>query len=424
MKKKILIAGLATLFALSVAACSYDAVTSGNSTDSVTSSTAAVKLNDTSSKTSTDSSVTENVSYDTNDLFTERDLEQTADTSEAQTITVTDNKDIEITEEGIYVITGTASEVTIKVNAGDEDKVQLVLDGVSITNKDFPCIYVVNADKVFVTTAEGMTNKLSVTGEFTSDGGTNTDAVIFSKDDIVLNGEGTLEITSSKNAISGKDDLKITGGSYVISCVKSAVEANDSILIADGNITVTTCNDGLHAENDDDDTLGYIYISGGTISINSEDDGIHATSYMTIDGGDITITASEGLEGTVITINDGTLNITASDDGINAARKSSSYQPSLTVNGGEITIDMGAGDTDAIDSNGDLYINGGTFNITAQSPFDYDGNCEYTGGTLIVNGSETNTITNQMMGGGMGPGSGGMDPGQGGMGGHGGRGGF
>ena len=138
MKKKILIAGLATLFALSVVACSYDAVTSGNSTDSVTSSTAAVKLNDVSSKTSTDSTVTENVSYDTNDLFTERDLEQTADTSEAQTITVTDNKDIEITEEGTYVITGTASEVTIKVNAGDEDKVQLVLDGVSVTNKDFP----------------------------------------------------------------------------------------------------------------------------------------------------------------------------------------------------------------------------------------------------------------------------------------------
>ena len=61
---------------------------------------------------------------------------------------------------------------------------------------------------------------------------------------------------------------------------------------------------------------------------------------------------------------------------------------------------MGQGDTDAIDSNGNLYINGGTINITAQSPFDYDGEAKYSGGTLIVNGTETTSITNQMMGGG------------------------
>ena len=62
---------------------------------------------------------------------------------------------------------------------------------------------------------------------------------------------------------------------------------------------------------------------------------------------------------------------------------------------------MGPGDTDAIDSNGNLYINGGTINITANSPFDYDGTAEHKGGTIIVNGTETDTITNQMMGGGM-----------------------
>ena len=60
---------------------------------------------------------------------------------------------------------------------------------------------------------------------------------------------------------------------------------------------------------------------------------------------------------------------------------------------------MGTGDTDAVDSNGDLYINGGTLTINAQSPFDYDGTAQKNGGTLIVNGSETDSITNQMMGG-------------------------
>ena len=60
---------------------------------------------------------------------------------------------------------------------------------------------------------------------------------------------------------------------------------------------------------------------------------------------------------------------------------------------------MGQGDTDAIDSNGSLYINGGTLNITANSPFDYDGEAKLNGGTLIVNGEETTTITNQFGGG-------------------------
>ena len=63
---------------------------------------------------------------------------------------------------------------------------------------------------------------------------------------------------------------------------------------------------------------------------------------------------------------------------------------------------MGQGDTDAIDSNGNLYLNGGEITITAQSPFDYDGEAKYKAGTIIVNGKETNEITNQMMDGGMG----------------------
>jgi len=65
---------------------------------------------------------------------------------------------------------------------------------------------------------------------------------------------------------------------------------------------------------------------------------------------------------------------------------------------------MGQGDTDGIDSNGNIYVNGGTINITGNSPFDYDGEAKYTGGTIIVNGETTNTITNQMMGGGGQPG--------------------
>ena len=109
--------------------------------------------------------------------------------------------------------------------------------------------------------------------------------------------------------------------------------------------------------------------------------------------------AAEGLEGTYITVNDGTFVINASDDDINAAQKVSDYTATLIVNGGDITITMGAGDTDGIDSNGNIFINGGTIRITGMSTVDYDGIAEKNGGTLIINGQETDTIPNQFMGG-------------------------
>ena len=335
---------------------------------------------------------------DTTDLFTDRDLEQTADLSEAVSYTITDGQTITITSEGVYLISGTASNASVVVEAGDEDKVQIVLDGVSITNDSIPCIYIKSADKVFVTTTD-TDNTLAVTGTFTADGETNTDAVIFSKDDLVLNGTGTLTIKSSNNGVSCKDDLKITGGTINIDCTADALEANDSIRIADGTINIVTNKDALHAENEEDDTVGFVYICGGTLNVKAEDDAIHATTILQIDDGELNLSAHEGLEATWIQVNGGTINIEASDDAINAAYKSAKIAPTFEINDGYITIVMGSGDTDAVDSNGNLILAGGTLDITAQSPFDYDGSLEQTGCTLIVNGQETSTVSNQMMGG-------------------------
>ena len=337
-------------------------------------------------------------SMDEEETYTERDLEQEADLSDSESFTLSDGEDITITAEGVYVISGSAKNVTIYVEAGDEDKVQIVLDGATIINESMPCIYVKSADKVFVTTTDSE-NDLEVTGTFTEDGDTKLDAVIFSKDDLVLNGEGTLDIVSTDNGVACKDTLKITGGTVNVSCTDAAFEANDAIEIADGVITVTACNDGLHAENDEDDSVGYIFISGGKIDIIAADDAIHATTMVQIDDGEITLTGAECIEGTYIQVNGGNIVIEASDDGINASQKSSAYTPTFEMNGGTVKITMGAGDTDGVDSNGHIIINDGTIDISGQSTFDYDGTAEYNGGTIIENGEETNTITNQFAGG-------------------------
>ena len=371
--------------------------------------------------------------YSYNDMFTSRDLEQTADLSGAVTYTVSDGQDIVITSAGVYVLTGSAANVTVYVEAGKDDKVQLVLDGVTVTNSDFPAIYVKTADKVFVTVSGD--SSLSVTGAFASDGSTKTDGVIFSKSDLVLNGAATLTVTSTDVGIVGKDDLKITGGTYIISAATKAIEANDSIRVAGGTLNLSAGTDGLHAENESDTSLGYIYISGGDITISAGDDGIHAVSVVQIDGGTFSIQAAEGIESTYVQINGGTISIQRWDDGISAANKPAAYRATVEINGGDITIATSAGDTDGVDSNGDIIMNGGTVTVTGNSTFDYDGSGQYNGGTIIANGQQIAYIPNQMMGGGfggMGGGRGNMNGGRGNMnggwggmnGGFGGRGGY
>jgi hypothetical protein len=285
---------------------------------------------------------------------------------------------------------------------------------VSITNDDSPAIYVKSADKVFVTTAEGSDNTLSVTGTFTADGDTNTDAVIFSKDDLVLNGLGTLTINSTDHGIAAKDDFKATGGTWIINAEGKGIDVNDSVSICGGTFTITAGGDGIHCENDEDLTVGSVYISGGSFTIDAGSDGIQATTTLTINGGNINISAEEGLESTSVTINDGTIYIEASDDGINASDKSTAVDILIEFHGGDTTIVMGQGDTDAVDSNGYIYVYDGTITITGMSAFDYERGGAIYGGTVTVNGSQVTEMTTQMMGGGMmGGGMGGRMFGQG-----------
>ena len=413
----------AIALALAVSGCAiftlHGLTTTASADDSVHADTVLVSSATRSVSTASSGSAL----LDDGELFTTRDLEQTADLSEAQTITLSDGQQITISSEGVYVLQGSVQNATVIVEADDSAKVQLVLDGLNITNEDFPCIYVKSADKVFVTTLSD--SSLSVIGSFIPDGDTNTDAVIFSRDDLTLNGTGTLTISSTENGVSCKDDLKVTGGSYVISAASKCLEGKDSIRILDGSFSLTAGTDGLHAENDEDDSLGYVYIGGGSFVINAGDDGIHGNAFVQIDGGSFQIAAAEGIEASYVQINDGSISIQSWDDGINASNKSGAYPICVEINGGDISIAMSAGDTDGVDANGSIVVNGGTISITGNSSFDYDGTAQLNGGTVIVNGQTLDSIPNQMMGGGMGGqmggGFGGMGGQPGGFGGHGGR---
>ena len=414
--KAILLLALLLAAALILTACGGSAVLSAIDSGSTTAAPALVDSGSTAEAAA--------VSASSSEAFSDRDLSGDYDADAAVTVTLNgagaaasadsvqiSGSTVTITEAGTYVLSGTLDDGTVIVDASKDDKVQLVLDGVGISSADYAAIYVRQADKVFITLADGTVNTLTNGGSYVQTDENEVDAVVFSKDDLTLNGTGTLRITAaSGGGVIGKDEVTITGGVYEISADGNAIRAKDSLAVADGSFTLLAAADGLHAENGDDDTLGSIYIAGGSFTITAGDDAIHANTLLQIDGGSFEITAAEGLEATYVQINGGDIQINASDDGVNAARKSSLYTPTFEMNDGSLTIVMGAGDTDGVDSNGNIVVNGGTIDVTGQSTFDYDGTAQYNGGVIIVNGQQVDYIPNSMMGGGMGGPGGGRRP--------------
>lgn len=339
---------------------------------------------------------------DITDMFTKWDLAGNYDESDAVKITLSgktaacnsSNVQIEdgvvtIKAAGVYVLSGTFTDGTIVVDAGDDDKVQLVLDGVSITAADYAAIYAKNADKVFVTLAEGAGNSLTVSGDYVQTDDNNVDAVIFAKCDLTLNGTGSLTVKDNTgHGIVSKDDLVVTGGTYTIDSQDHCLNGKDSVRIADGTFNLSCDEDGIHAGNDDQQD-GYVYIEGGDINISVGDDAIHAEGLLIITGGDIDVSKScEGVEGDKILVTGGDIDVISSDDGFNAAGGSSGSGDNHDGFGGG--PGMGGVDMDA-DNDAYILITGGTININANGDgIDSNGYIGITGGSVHVLGPSDN----------------------------------
>lgn len=260
--------------------------------------------------------------------FTAKDLEVGYEESMAVTITL--NKDsaqvtgsgavlkdgaLTISTEGTYVISGTLDDGQILVDAGDSDKIHIILAGAAITNKDNAPVYIKNADKVFMTLKDGTQNTLTDNTEYIQSDDTNVDGTIFSKADLTINGGGTLTVNGNyKHGILSKDDLVITGGIINVTAVKDALNGKDCVKIKDGTLTLSAdTGNGIQSKNDEDATKGYVYIAGGKLTV---------------------VKSQEGIEGTVIRIDGGDIDVTAEDDGLNSASGSSDTTDSGNISEG------------------------------------------------------------------------------------------
>jgi len=347
------------------------------------------------------------------DMFTDRDSKTEYDASKAVTIklngttaTASSNSvkisgsTVTITEEATYVISGTLSDGMIVVNAPETAKLQLVFNGINITKSTSAALCIIEADKVFVTLAEGTENVLVNGGSFTAIDDNNIDGALFSKQDLTFNGTGSLTVSSpAGHGIVCKDDLVFTGGTYTVNSASHGLDANDSVRIANASFEIDAGKDVIHCENTDDTSKGFIYIASGTINGEAEGDGIAASAYLQIEGGSFDLLVGGGAENgskassgnyggfmggghggmrpggnqgstattttdTVsmkgikaansILISGGTFKIDSADDSIHS-------DVSVTINGGTFTIASG---DDALHAEDTLTVTAGKFNIT------------------------------------------------------------
>ena len=312
-----------------------------------------------------------------------------------------EDKTVKITKEGTYILSGSSDGLNVVVEAADTEKVWLVFDNLSMKGVSAP-IQVLTADKVFITLAKGSTNTIEDIEVAESE---ELNAAIYSKSDLTINGSGKLIVNGKyEHGIKSSDDLKMLGGSFVITAANDGLNANDALNIKDSVIEISAKGDGIHSDKN-------VYIDGKSLNIKESE---------------------EGIEGKVVDIVSGDIDIKSSDDGINATDSSlktdnlpadvqekiknrperpegeavpegemqrpegmprgggfeNQEGTEIIIRGGDLYIDASG---DGIDSNGNLTVSGGKVVIEGSGgrgdgAIDYNGTGLVTGGEVLALG--------------------------------------
>ena len=327
---------------------------------------------------------------DINNDITLDNGETKIDWDKYQTINVELSESFTISQSGTYHLTGALSDGMVTVDAGINN-VRLLLDSINLNNSSGPAIACYSAKNLVIELVGE--NYMSDGASYGSSFDEDVNGAIYSKSDLIFQGEGSLQLTANyQDGIVGKDDVKFNGGHYNINTVDDGIRGKDSVYVVDGDFTINSTADGITSTNSIDRDKGFILIEGGDFYINAGDDGIRANHELRIDNGKINISQSyEGLEAQTIAINGGDISINASDDGINVSNKSNNAQVdtscTISINGGNVYINASG---DGVDSNGYVYFNGGT--TIVDGPTSNDNGALDSGAGITMDGGTVTAV--------------------------------
>lgn len=322
-----------------------------------------------------------------------------------------------ITAEGTYRISGSLTDGQLMVDAS-KSVVKLVLVDASLASSSTSPLYVLKAARTIVIVPDGSKSTVVDGKGYCTD--TEPNAAIFANSSLAFFGEGTGTLTVTGrcgDGVSTDDGLIVKSGVLEVSAVDDALRGKDYLIVRGGTVRASaSTGHALKSDEEENTGAGFITVEGGTLELSSDGgDAIHATTdvkisggtfamsassqginaarSVTIDGGELVMAGvSEGIESKSITINAGSLSIDATDDSLNATAGvggESADGSTLVINGGFVRLNSSRGD--AVDSNGDVKITGGT--VVAHGPssqpevgLDFNGQCLIEGGTVVISG--------------------------------------
>ncbi len=346
-----------------------------------------------------------------------------------------DGSTVTIVKGGVYLISGTLDDGQLAVDTDKKTDVRIILNGVEITCGDSAPLNGRLAGKITVTLAEGTENILTDGSSYTYDDQEKEEpnAALFCKNDLVINGAGSLTVNANFNhGINSKDSLVLISGTYVINSVNDAIRGKDSLTVVGGSYTVSSSSDGFKSSNDTDSDSGWIYIIDGEFHITAEEDGFQAETMLVADGGTYQIECGGGSENGAVHTSTGDIggqmgpggqmpggsggkrpedgDMTfpegesmelpdgekmpgpggeteaaedqPADTSVSDSAKGLKAGSSLEINGGSYTIDSA---DDAFHSNGNLTVAGGTVTIaTGDDGMHADGTLTVSGGDIVI----------------------------------------
>ena len=192
----------------------------------------------------------------------------------------------------VYSISGKLSG-NIVIDVGDQYKLDLELNGLSLVSNSTNPIMVLSGNRVSLQAKKGTENFIYDTrAAISEDDTTSLSGAIHSDVDLELAGKGKLSVVSeNNNGIHSKKDLFLKNLSLTVSCKDNALKGNDSVSLDAVTATlIATAGDGIKTTNSDisdkGNQRGIVSILGGVCDIYAACDGIDASYDVVVDGAD------------------------------------------------------------------------------------------------------------------------------------------